>query len=50
MDNQNRESCQCEKASCPCGDAKVERCGCGNDCGCSPTCNCPGGCGCSDAK
>lgn len=50
MDSKNRETCQCETSSCPCGETKVERCACGDDCACSPTCGCPGGCGCSDAK
>ena len=50
METSNQKSCECEKASCPCAAAKVERCGCGDDCHCGPDCNCPGGCDCAEAR
>jgi hypothetical protein len=51
MNQSNQQSCQCEKASCPCEGAKIEHCPCGDTCGCGE-CNCAGGCGCgcADAK
>jgi hypothetical protein len=50
MEKSNQKPRQSEKASCACAEAKVERCGCGEDCNCSRACNRIGGCGCSEAK
>ena len=50
MEKSDQETCQCDKASCACANAKVDRCGCGDDCDCSGVCNCAGSCACADAK
>lgn len=49
MEKSNQKSCQCEKASCACAEAKTDRCACGDDCNCARACNCAAGCKCSDA-
>jgi len=50
MEKTNQESCRCDKSSCGCDGAKVERCACGPVCDCDPKCRCEGGCDCARSK